>query len=99
MVDGRARAYHCSELPFVFYNTERCSSMTGGGPIPMQLSERISDAWINFARKGNPNHPGLPEWPVFSKDTKPTMVFDNQCELKKNFDDEQVEAARENSGV
>ena len=99
MVDGRARAYHCSELPFVFFNSERCSSMTGGGPEPMALAEKISDAWINFARKGDPNHAGLPKWPAFSKETKPTMVFDNQCELKTNFDDAQVEAAKDFSGL
>jgi para-nitrobenzyl esterase len=99
LLDGRPRAYHCSELPFVFYNSERSSSMTGGGPVPMELAGRISDAWINFARKGNPNHPGLPQWPAFSKDTKPTMVFDQQCELKKNFDDAEVEAAKNHSGV
>jgi para-nitrobenzyl esterase len=99
MVDGRARAYHCSELPFVFFNSERCSSMTGGGPEPMALAEKISDAWINFARKGDPNHAGLPKWEAFSKDSRPTMVFDTQCELKKNMDDAQVGAADNFTGI
>jgi para-nitrobenzyl esterase len=98
MVDGRARAFHTSELPFVFFNSEKCSAMTGGGPEPMALAERVSDAWINFARKGNPSHPGLPPWPAFSKDTNATMVFDTQCELKKNCDNAQVDAAKENFG-
>jgi para-nitrobenzyl esterase len=99
MVDGRARAYHCSELPFVFYNSERCSMMTGGGPEPMALAEKISDAWINFARKGNPNHPGLPEWPAFSPDAKQTMVLDTHCEVRNNYDQAQVEAAKGNTGA
>ena len=72
--------------------------MTGGGPGTMALAEKVSDAWINFARKGNPGHAGLPNWPAFSKETKPTMVFDNQCELKTNFDDAQVEAGKNNTG-
>lgn len=93
ILDGRPRAYHTGELPFVFYNTERCSSETGGGPEPMELAERVCDAWINFARKGDPNHPGLPKWEAFSKDTKPTMVLDTKCELKKNLDDAELEAA------
>jgi para-nitrobenzyl esterase len=93
MVDGRARAYHCSEIPFAFFNSERASSMTGGGPGPMALAEKVSDAWINFARKGDPNHAGLPAWAPFQKDARPTMVFDTQCELKKNMDDAQVDAA------
>ena len=99
MVDGRARAYHCSELPFVFYNAGRCSMMTGGGPEAVALAGKISDAWINFARSGNPNHPGLPQWPAFSPDTKPTMVFDSQCALKTNYDDAQVKAAENTRGA
>jgi para-nitrobenzyl esterase len=99
MVDGRARAYHCSELPFVFFNSERCSSMTGGGAEPMALAEKVSDAWINFARKGDPNHAGLPRWEAFSKEAKSTMVLNTQCELKKNLDDAQVEAASEFNGI
>ena len=97
MVDGRARAYHCSELPFVFYNTERCSSMTGGGPEPMELAGRISDAWINFARRGNPNNPGLPDWPAFDAETRPTMVFDTRCEVRNNYNQAEVDAAKDSA--
>jgi len=94
VVDGRARAPHTIEIPFVFYNSERCASMTGGGAEAMVLSERMSDAWINFARHGDPNHPGLPKWPVYSDATRPTMTFDAHCEVKTNLDDAEIEAAR-----
>jgi para-nitrobenzyl esterase len=86
VLDGRPRAYHCSELPFVFYNTDRCASMTGGGPEALGLAGKIADAWINFARKGDPNHPGLPHWPAFAAETCPTMVFDTECALKSDPD-------------
>ena len=59
ILDGRARAFHCSELPFVFYNTERCATMTGNTPEARDLAARVSVAWLNFARKGDPNKPGL----------------------------------------
>jgi len=60
--------------------------MTGGGAVPMALSAKMADAWINFARNGNPNHADLPNWPAFSSETVPTMVFDNTCEVKQNHD-------------
>jgi para-nitrobenzyl esterase len=81
ILDGRPRAFHCAELPFVFYNSDRCATMTGGGPEARDLAGRMADAWLAFARTGNPNHKGLPKWPQFTAAQCPTMVFDNTCIL------------------
>jgi para-nitrobenzyl esterase len=81
VLDGRPRAFHCAELPFVFYNTDRCATMTGGGADARALAGRIADAWLAFARTGDPNHKGLPKWPAFTPAQCPTMVFDNTCVL------------------
>jgi para-nitrobenzyl esterase len=86
--DGRPGAFHGSELPFVFDNTDRCAPMTGGTAEARALAARVSDAWINFARTGNPNHNGLPDWPAFTADRVPTMVFDDTCEVKEDHDGE-----------
>jgi para-nitrobenzyl esterase len=94
VMDGRARAPHSIELPFVFYNSERCSTLTGGGPSAAALAGRVSDAWTSFARNGNPSHAGLPRWAEYSEDDKATMVFDVHCELRTHLDDGQVEAAK-----
>jgi para-nitrobenzyl esterase len=92
VLDGRPRSFHCSELPFVFYNSDKCSSMTGGGPEPMALGAKISDAWINFARNGDPNHAGLPKWPAYSPDSAATMVFDTKSEVKNNYEAAEMKA-------
>ena len=86
MLNGRPMAFHCSEIAFVFDNTERCENMTGGGPAARDLASRVSEAWIHFARTGDPNHPGLPQWPRYSTSHNATMIFDTQCEVRESFD-------------
>jgi len=85
-LNGRPRAIHCIDLPFCFDNTDRAENLTGGGPVPRALAARVSEAWIQFARTGNPNHGGLPHWPAFSAATCPAMIFDNQCTQQNDPD-------------
>ncbi|MGO9938037.1 MAG: carboxylesterase/lipase family protein [Terracidiphilus sp.] len=86
ILDGRPRAFHCSEIAFAFDNTDRCENMTGGGADARALAEKVSEAWIHFARTGNPNHPGIPHWAEFKPDSVPTMMFDNKCDAVNNPD-------------
>jgi len=89
ILGGRPRAFHCSDIAFAFYNTDVAASMTGGGPEARELAARISDAFLNFARKGNPNHPGLPNWPAFTAANGETMIFNTRCEVKNDPDREE----------
>jgi para-nitrobenzyl esterase len=82
ILDGRPMAFHCAEISFCFDNTEVSETMTGGGPGARALGEKVSQAWIDFAKKGDPNHAGLPRWSPVSSDKVPTMIFDEVCEVK-----------------
>ncbi|MCX2681125.1 carboxylesterase family protein [Galbibacter sp. EGI 63066] len=86
--DGKYKALHCMELPFVFDNVERARQMTGGGEEANVLADKMSRAWINFAKTGNPNHDGLPQWPQYNPENTATMFFDNTCEVKPQHDKE-----------
>jgi para-nitrobenzyl esterase len=86
ILDRRPRAFHCAELAFCFDNAERCENMTGNGAEAQHLAAQVSEAWLHFARTGNPNHAGIPSWPAFSAEKCPTMIFDSPCEMKNNPD-------------
>lgn len=78
VLDGRPRAFHCLDIPFVFANTDRCASMTGGGPRARALSDQMVAAFAAFARTGDPNTPGAPSWPAFAPGRERCMIFDDQ---------------------
>lgn len=77
--EGRMMAAHAFEIPFVFDNTNMNSDITGGSPEAKSLGARMSDAWIAFARSGNPNHAELPGWPAYTTSDRATMLFNNDC--------------------
>ena len=78
MLDGRPGAFHSAEIAFVFRNLELCPNLTGGDPQGQRLEDQISRAWMQFARTGNPNHQGLPDWAEVTPNTAPTMIFGNE---------------------
>ena len=92
VLDGRVRAFHGSEIPFIFDNTDECSHMTGGTAEARELAAKMSVAWTAFARKGDPNHPALPKWSPFTSANGETMILDKKCELKNDPDREERRA-------
>ena len=81
MRDGKLRAFHTIEIPFVFGNLDAGKPMTGTGEDRQALSDRMSNAWVAFARTGDPNHTGLPHWPAFSNQERATMIFNDECKV------------------
>ena len=74
---GLLESPHNIEWPFAFDNVKICANLTGGGPEAIALADKVSDAWIAFARTGNPNTPKLPHWPAFNVKDRATMVINN----------------------
>jgi para-nitrobenzyl esterase len=81
-------------LQAVFDNILRCEEMTGGSKQAHVLAKKISQAWINFAKNGNPNHKGLPNWPAYNAQNTATMHFDNKCFVSPQRDKEFLEMVK-----
>ena len=56
---GRLRAMHCMDIPFAFDNVDNSESIVGSGADRQPLADRMSRAWVAFARSGDPNHAGV----------------------------------------
>ena len=78
---GRYGAMHAMDIPLVFDNSAQPNSRTGTGADAQKTADQMSDAFIAFARTGNPNHAGLPQWRPYELSTRSTMVFNAQSQL------------------
>ena len=75
--DGGQRtfgAYHSGDLAYVFDNLDVVG--IGWDEQDRALSEHIADYWFNFAATGNPNRPGLPQWPVYDPAIDAVQILD-----------------------
>lgn len=65
-------ATHVAELPYMFAHTDSNPQWT---EVDRRLSDAMAAYWINFAASGDPNGPGLPDWPGFI-DNRPAAVLE-----------------------
>ena len=75
VLEGRLGAPHAVEIAFCFDNLDT-TGLHGGRPEAPALAGRVSEAWLAFARTGDPNHPNLPPWPSYDTARRATMLFD-----------------------
>src|SRR3954447_2017627 len=90
---GALGACHALELPFVFgtLHSPGLDKFAGSGPEADRLSEQMMDAWLAFARSGDPNTPALPEWSTYDGTQRATMVFGAHTHVENApYDDERL---------
>jgi para-nitrobenzyl esterase len=88
VLDGRLGATHALDVAFCFDNLDK-TRLHGGRPEAPALADRVSEAWLAFARTGDPNHPGLPAWPAYDTARRATMLFDVGCTVADDPDAEE----------
>jgi para-nitrobenzyl esterase len=73
--DGRLRSMHTMDIPFVYDNVDVAKSVLGANPDRYKLADQMSAAWVAFARTGNPNHKGIPNWAPYNTQARATMIW------------------------
>ena len=66
---------HGQEVAYVFQHLN--SSSPEATNTDQAISEAMATYWTNFAKYGNPNGNGVPEWPAFSE-ANPVAMYFNQ---------------------
>lgn len=77
----KLRAPHASDIQLVFDNLAKPGA-TAGGPRAQQMADQMSEAFIAFARTGDPNCPAIPRWEPYALPRRQTMVFDVPSRLE-----------------
>ncbi|MFP4511484.1 MAG: carboxylesterase/lipase family protein [Acidimicrobiales bacterium] len=73
---GKWGAPHTLDIPLVFDNVAKAKSFAKDTPEAREVAAQMSQAWIAFARSGDPNHAGIPDWPSYRTEEPATMLFD-----------------------
>jgi para-nitrobenzyl esterase len=81
---GVLGAFHSLDIPLVFDNTRVPEARTGDTPAARWLAGTMADAFVRFARTGDPSGGGLPEWPRFTLDPRATMIFDRDVRVEND---------------
>ena len=95
--DGRLRSCHALDIPFTFDVVDHPGSALFLGahtPEASRLATGMRTAWTSFARTGTPVGDGLPEWPAWDAERRPTMELgvdrvvhdDPQSETRRAWD-------------
>ena len=71
-------ACHAVELAYVFNNLNE--TIYTGNNINRKLAKQTQDAWVNFARTGNPSTKEL-SWPLYTTHDRKTMELGNESKV------------------
>lgn len=95
-IDGGHVAWHCSDIPYVFHNTELVPNTQMPGVE--KLEEQIFECVMAFAHSGDPNHAGIPEWKPSSPEEEHTMLFSGDTREVVNHDHELIPLVAKHMG-
>lgn len=72
--DWKSGAPHATEIPYVF-DTVPAKYGSRLAAQDMAVAQVMNGYWVNFAKTGDPNGPGLPAWPRYEAGARQLLDF------------------------
>ena len=73
-------AFHSGEIVYAYNNLHTLNRPWEA--VDQKIADAMSDYWVNFARNGNPNGTGLPEWNAYDPTNENVMILDTEIGQK-----------------
>jgi para-nitrobenzyl esterase len=76
------RSCHDIDIPFVFGTLDKpgMPAFAGSSSEAHQLGMQVQDAWLAFAKTGDPSHTSAGEWPPYEPQRRHTKLLDHPCQ-------------------
>jgi para-nitrobenzyl esterase len=83
--DRQPGTAHTDDIAFVLQTVDAERDLEFVTDRDREVSRLISAYWVQFAKTGNPNREGLPEWPAFEADAPRTLEIGDDVRTHDNF--------------
>lgn len=92
VLGGVLGACHALEIPFLFgtFRHPAVAAFSGGGPEGEALSAAMREAWVAFARTGDPSNGRSGAWPPWDTGDRATMVFGGTSRVERAPRDDEL---------
>jgi para-nitrobenzyl esterase len=79
---------HADEIAFVMQTLD--ADLNAVTDKDREVSKLVSSYWVQFAKNGNPNGPGLPEWPAYRADAPFVLEIGDEVILHEDLEPDRL---------